>query len=488
MIKNERQYRITKAEARKFERALATLASGPPQDAQVHPVLRQAEEYGLRSQLADLRRELEEYEALRAGQHSVFELQSLDELPGALIRARIALGLSQKDLADRIGVQEQQVQRYEATDYVGASLQRIQEVVQALGLTVSEDVFLPTAQVSLTTLFRRLREAGVDQDFVMSRLLPRTLAARLADAGASSTQEAQKLALQAASAVGRVFRWTPAMIFGSQSLEIGAGVAGVARFKLPAQASPRRVQVYTVYAHFVSLLLLEATRRLTPRAVPQDPEVVRQAILGGAGPLTFESALRYVWNLGIPVLPLRDPSAFHGACFRVEGRNVIVLKQQTNSSARWLFDLLHELWHAGQRPDEHEFTVIEAKETAPERRNSAEERSASQFAGEVLLGSRAEEMAQLAVTLAGGSVERLKRVVPTVATQEDVPVAVLANYLAFRLSLQGINWWGAATNLQDLDGDPWAIARAVLLENADLDALNPADRDALTRAVSEPEG
>ena len=59
-------------------------------------------------------------------------LGTVAELPATLIKARIARGLSQKDLADRIGLKEQQIQRYEATDYASASLTRIKEVVSAL--------------------------------------------------------------------------------------------------------------------------------------------------------------------------------------------------------------------------------------------------------------------------------------------------------------------------------------------------------------------
>ena len=70
---------------------------------------------------------------------------------------------------------------------------------------------------------------------------------------------------------------------------------------------------------------------------------MRQAVLSTYGAITFEHTLRYVWSLGIPVLPLRDPGAFHGACWRIDGRNIIVLKQRTLSLARWLADLLHEV-------------------------------------------------------------------------------------------------------------------------------------------------
>jgi hypothetical protein len=125
MIKNERQYRITRAQAEKFARALAHMEEHPEETTSIGPRLRLAMKDGLASQLADFRREIEEYEALKSGQHRVFELSSFAELPRALIQSRIALGLSQKELAERLGLKEQQIQRYEATEYAGASVQRL---------------------------------------------------------------------------------------------------------------------------------------------------------------------------------------------------------------------------------------------------------------------------------------------------------------------------------------------------------------------------
>jgi len=65
-----------------------------------------------------------------------------------------------------------------------------------------------------------------------------------------------------------------------------------------------------------------------------------------------------------------------------------------------------------------------------------------------MLDGRAEELAEQCVTAAKNRVELLKNAVPSVAQSGGVQVDALANYMAFRLSLQGINWWGAANNLQ----------------------------------------
>ncbi len=93
----------------------------------------------------------------------------------------------------------------------------------------------------------------------------------------------------------------------------------------------------------------------------------------------------------------------------------------------------------------------------------------------------------MCVHAAGGRVERLKAAVSMVADNEDIEVGALANYMAFRLSFQDVNWWGAATNLQSSDRNPWEIARDWLVERLELDRLNDADRQILLQALTTTE-
>jgi transcriptional regulator with XRE-family HTH domain len=59
-------------------------------------------------------------------------LEYISVIPRDLIRARIAAGLSQRELAERLGMPEQQIQRYEAKEYESVSLGRIAEVAKVL--------------------------------------------------------------------------------------------------------------------------------------------------------------------------------------------------------------------------------------------------------------------------------------------------------------------------------------------------------------------
>lgn len=139
MIKNERQYRITKAQAEKF----ATAVSAAKAREDIQPALRDLEIRALQSQIEIFESELSEYDQLKSGEQSVLVVERFDELPRALIKARIAAHMTQKDLAERLGLKPQQIQQYEATEYASASMTRIQEVIAALGITVRNQVSLP---------------------------------------------------------------------------------------------------------------------------------------------------------------------------------------------------------------------------------------------------------------------------------------------------------------------------------------------------------
>ena len=141
MIKNEKQYRITKAQVRRFQDALAELAA-QSRPSNIVPRLWEAQRQAAQSQLEELQQQVEAYERLQLSRSKEVILEAVEDLPKALIRARIAAGMTQEGLARRLGVKPQQVQRYEATEYESASFARILKVVQALGLTMPKAVRL----------------------------------------------------------------------------------------------------------------------------------------------------------------------------------------------------------------------------------------------------------------------------------------------------------------------------------------------------------
>jgi ribosome-binding protein aMBF1 (putative translation factor) len=142
MILNERQYAITKAQIRKFELALMKVQESEiPKDLNGQ-LRRQNHLDALESQLEEMHEEVEEYEKLKAGKIDNLALESYSRLPEALIQARIIRGWTQEQLAERLGVKAQQVQRDEANLYAGASFSKLLEIQKALNIEVKLTVSL----------------------------------------------------------------------------------------------------------------------------------------------------------------------------------------------------------------------------------------------------------------------------------------------------------------------------------------------------------
>lgn len=133
MITNQRQYLVAQSQAERFRQALAA-----PEAAGLHPKAAKAMRAALRSQLDDLEAEVAEYDALRQGEITSLEAESITGIGTALIKARIVRNLTQKELAERLQLAEQQVQRYESTQYRGVATERLQQVADALRLSVRE--------------------------------------------------------------------------------------------------------------------------------------------------------------------------------------------------------------------------------------------------------------------------------------------------------------------------------------------------------------
>lgn len=135
MIKNERQFHITKSQRDKFAQALNEILAPENKQPQIHPLLQKAQEDALRSQLIELEQQIKEYQDLKNGKTQL-EIKSLEDLPILLIKARIAAGLTQKDLAIKLGLKEQQIQRYEATNFASMNLSKLIQIIRIIGLTL----------------------------------------------------------------------------------------------------------------------------------------------------------------------------------------------------------------------------------------------------------------------------------------------------------------------------------------------------------------
>jgi HTH-type transcriptional regulator / antitoxin HigA len=126
MIRNRRQYGITKKALEGFRAALRESVGEVMPEASTM----KGNDLALLGQITTLEKELAHFDALEAGTMQFHGLEILLALPTTLIELRIAAKLTQQELAALLGVDEGQIQRYEGTDYQGASMTRILEVLE----------------------------------------------------------------------------------------------------------------------------------------------------------------------------------------------------------------------------------------------------------------------------------------------------------------------------------------------------------------------
>jgi ribosome-binding protein aMBF1 (putative translation factor) len=137
MIRNETEYQeasshLTDERGRLTEHR-ARLRDAGLNDVEIKRVIDPMESFHLQ-----LQEEVESYERLRRGEFEDLEnLRGLGQLP---IATRIAQGISQRELARRLGVSESHVSRDERNEYYGITLERAVKILDALNVRLHTKV------------------------------------------------------------------------------------------------------------------------------------------------------------------------------------------------------------------------------------------------------------------------------------------------------------------------------------------------------------
>jgi hypothetical protein len=95
----------------------------------------------LRSFHLQLDEEIESYERLKRGE--LDELENLHGIGRTLIALRIALGLTQRELAERTGAHESQISRDERNEYHGITVERVSKILDALDVNLKSQFEQP---------------------------------------------------------------------------------------------------------------------------------------------------------------------------------------------------------------------------------------------------------------------------------------------------------------------------------------------------------
>lgn len=402
-------------------------------------------------------------------------------------RLREKKEISSKELAERAGITPQTISRIEQghTDVGFATLRKI---LAAMGYSLKDlanqetELEMENFQKSFDVLIKRLSYAGIDSNLLTRKIIPTKLQVALTS---HKSNEPSLLLDEAASYLSTIYGWSPYEVWNSPNLVVKSEPAAMAFFKKPTNANENQVKAYSHYAYYLAKVVLRAFPTKGKNNYPESIEEFKENYFKKNQNIDLGTLLDFVWDLGVCVLPLNDAGVFHGASWNIDGRHVVVLKQNTQSHARWIFDLLHELYHVFTHLHKDNTSVVEVEELNPFSNNeSIEELEANSFANQVIFGYRAEELAEQCVTAAHWDIKKLSKAVVQVARKEKVREDFLSNYLAFRLSFQGENWWSSAIKMQITEPNPFTITTEFLKKKIQIQKLNPMDFNLLTAALT----
>lgn len=455
MITNEHQRELTRESLDRFEAAVRQHdEAGPRPD--IHPRILRAMRDAAASEAVALRRNLQHYEDLLEGR-----VRHGPGGPAALVEARIASHISQRELADQLGVDEEQVEAWEGNDYDLVSAEQLSQVAEALGIGLDGPVSYLPPPPPPTELRSRVRRAGVPQD--LSAKVEREV-----DQG------------DVAGVYARGFEWDIEDLISGVAVPAKPPLEEVV-LKSKAGQAPRQSPLVRLAYTTGRIVVSMATR--PPGPLPTvDPAQVRAEAIDEDGRVTLPSLLMWSWDRGLPVLPLVGAGGFAAAALRVDGRPVIVLKRKNAEMAYWLFDLAHELGHVAL---DHLGAAGLVDVSAPlSATRDAQENAANAWALELLLPDHARLIQRVSEGTRGDYM-RFKRTVETLARDSNVSGGVLGLVSAFELPTIGEakDRWGSATNIAKLEGTGRPLVEEALRSRISISQLSRIDRQLMSAVL-----
>lgn len=132
MIKNEKQYKISKKFLNSLNEDIRKIEGNNNRD----PLLKEVILTPLYGNKQSVEKELATYEDLKKNKKYVLKERIIDNLPTLLIEYKIMMGYTQKEFSEKLGLKEQQLQRYEAEDYKSVSFKNLVKYIKILELDV----------------------------------------------------------------------------------------------------------------------------------------------------------------------------------------------------------------------------------------------------------------------------------------------------------------------------------------------------------------
>ena len=133
MIKNAKQYKITRKKLLVVEEEIARLKGG----REHLPAKDELLLVSMALMRDQMEKEIAMYDLVKTMNSEILGERSIDDLPTLLIEYKIQSGMTQKEFSQKVGMKEQQLQRYEAENFNSISFKNLLKIIHAIGLEVT---------------------------------------------------------------------------------------------------------------------------------------------------------------------------------------------------------------------------------------------------------------------------------------------------------------------------------------------------------------
>ena len=131
MITSDKQYNAAMAQVKMLKNSL-----NEPFKQGVPEIVQRESKSQLQSLIAEINKNIQDYESLKSCHLDEIEIHSLHDLWTAPIRYRIAAKMSVDKFGQKVGVSPRQIMRYEKEEYKNTNTSTINKILEKLDLKI----------------------------------------------------------------------------------------------------------------------------------------------------------------------------------------------------------------------------------------------------------------------------------------------------------------------------------------------------------------
>lgn len=361
-------------------------------------------------------------------------------------------GMSQKAVANVVRMSAPQLAKLEQGE-TDMRISTLRSLLRALGASFADIAGPDAPELSVKELTKRAQRVGVPAE-ILKRI-----------AAAVNPRQLPEV-------MGRAFGWDPGSIrAGELTPPVPAAQVTLKRRRAVPPEDQSLLALGEALAHRSALAYSHS-----PGAVPEEPQALREVVVGNVSEITLEALVSWCWQAGIVVVPMEGAGAFSAGAWVFDGQPVVVLKEAPDFKAYWLFALAHELGHLA-RGHVTDAGLVDDERIWDDQKDQ-QEVEANTYALDLLLPGHREMLDDIRRRSEGPDANvkfKFKAIDAAKARGYNVPLVLLVAAFGLPDVARPGDRWGSANNEAKLEGSARSVVVNEFARNLDLERLDRLD-------------